>query len=152
MVSSSIRVHGLRHAFIGVIATLLAMLIVDPNLSNASGDNKEDGEKSTTVKLVIDFGDGFQKVYPSIPWVADMTVLDALNKAKDHSRGTKFRYTGSGATAFLTEIDSLKNQAGGADKKNWLYRVNGKRADKSFGVYSLNADDEIVWSFDVFKK
>lgn len=110
-----------------------------------------DEPAAETVKLVVDYGDGFQKRFTALPWVKGMTVLDVLNKAKAHPRGITFKHTGSGETAFLTQIDDVKNEGGGKDKKNWIYRVNDKLADRSCGVFAVKAGDEVVWKFDVYK-
>jgi len=36
-----------------------------------------------------------------------------------------------GETAFLTQIDELENEGRG---RNWIYRVNGELAKKSFAI------------------
>ena len=72
----------------------------------------------------IDFGDGFQKQYSTIPWKVNMTVLGVLEAAAKHPRPIRFRHRSSGETAFLEQIDDLKNEGG--DGRNWIYRVNGK--------------------------
>jgi hypothetical protein len=53
-------------------------------------------------------------------------------------------FRGSGATAFVTAIDDQKNEGIG---RNWTFAVNGKRANKSCGVWVLKASDSIVWRF-----
>ncbi len=57
----------------------------------------------------------------------------------------KFQERGSGATAFLTQLDDLKNEGSG---RNWIYRVNGQIADRSFAVYRLEAGDTVLWKFE----
>ena len=103
-----------------------------------------------TVKLVIDYGDCSQRVYLSLAWNDGDTVLSAMDKAKVHTHPLAFAYTGSEASVFVTEIDGMKNQGGGADKKNWLFWVNGKFGDRSAGVYPVQAADEIVWKFSLW--
>ncbi|MBI3462578.1 MAG: DUF4430 domain-containing protein [Planctomycetes bacterium] len=100
------------------------------------------------IRLVVDYNDGVEKHFTRIAWKKDMKVLDAMNQAKASPHGITLTYRGSGATAFLTQIDDLKNEGGGAGKKNWLYRVNGKLASKSFGVYILEPRDVVTWKFD----
>ena len=105
--------------------------------------------KPKLVRLIIDYNDGVEKHFTRLAWTKDMTVLDAMKQAQRSPHGITFRYTGRGATAFLTQIDDLKNQGGG--KKNWLYRVNGKLASKGFGVYVLEADDVVNWKFQQYR-
>jgi hypothetical protein len=138
-----------RRRFLGLCLAILAFLV--PSIAWIGDKAKADETKSSTVKLIIDYNDGAQKVFPAILWKNDMTVHDAMNQAQVNPHGIKFEAKGSGATAFLTQIDDLKNEGGGADKKNWLYRVNGKLAEKGFGAFVLNAGDEVVWKFDILK-
>lgn len=104
-----------------------------------------------SVKLIIDYNDGVEKHWTSIPWKEGMTVLDAMQAAKRHPHGLDFRFTGKGDSAFLTQIDDLKNEGGGDGKKNWILRVNQKLATEGFGVYRLKSKDVIRWKFEVFK-
>jgi hypothetical protein len=115
--------------------------------SSAPADDK----RTDAVKLVIDYNDGAQKVFPEIAWTDSMTVLDAMEKAKAPAHGITFNYKGKGDTAFLTQIDDLQNEGGGKDKKNWQFWVNGAYADKSFGAWKLKSGDEVLWKFDTYK-
>jgi hypothetical protein len=100
-------------------------------------------EPAKTVRLTIDYGDGVQKVI-ALEWKDKLTVLAALEAAARHPRGIKFAHRGTGASAFVTAIDDLTNEGRG---RNWTYTVNGKRADKSCGVWMVAADDAIVWRY-----
>lgn len=101
-------------------------------------------EPPTTIKLVIDYGDNVQKQFTAIAWKNEMTVADAMSAAAKHPRGIRYESRGSGATLFLFKIDDLKNEGFG---KNWLFYVNGKTGDASFGVTKLSAGDEVLWKF-----
>lgn len=105
-------------------------------------------EAAKTVTVVIDYNDGVQKRFTAITWTAKMTVFDAMQMAARHPRGIKFKHKGNGATALLTKIDNLENEGRG---RNWLYRVNGKLADRSFGVFQLAAGDTVLWKFDKYR-
>jgi hypothetical protein len=102
-------------------------------------------EPAEAIRLIVDYGDGVQKHFTALPWKDGMTVLDAMKAAQEHRRGIKLQYRGSGATAFLTQIDDVKNE--GADR-NWVYRVNDQLADRSFGVFQLKAGDTVLWKFE----
>ena len=101
------------------------------------------------VVLTIDYGDGMQKRFPTIPWKEKMTVVDALQWADRHSRGIEFTSRGKGATLLVSKIDDLKN--GSEDKKNWVFRVNGKLADRSCGIFPVKRGDRILWKFEEYK-
>ncbi len=96
------------------------------------------------VELVIDFGDGVEKRFSRLAHRPGITVLDALQLAASHPRGVRFEHRGKGETAFVTRIDDLSNEGRG---RNWTYRVNGQRADRSAGVWILSAGDKVVWTF-----
>ena len=102
-------------------------------------------EPAATVRLVVDYGDGVAKHFNALPFRDEMTVLDAMKAAQEHRRGIKFEHRGSGATAFLTQIDEVKNEGSG---RNWVYRVNDQLADRSFAVYRLKAGDTVLWKFE----
>ena len=103
------------------------------------------------VRLIVDYGDGVQKHFTAIAWRKDMTVFDAMSQAKASPHGIMFQHTGSGSTAFLTRIDDLQNQGGGSGKHNWLFWVNTKLGDKSFGEYKLEPSDVVMWKFSAQK-
>lgn len=98
-------------------------------------------------RLVIDFGDGVEKHFKELKWVEEATVLDLLRQADAHSRGIDLVYVGRGTTAFVTQIDDLKAQGFGGDKRNWIFFVNGKPADRGCGVFRVRRGDEIRWRF-----
>ena len=93
------------------------------------------------VTLSIDFGDSRQKNFDAIPWRSGMTVADAMKAAL----GVTVAHKGSGQSTFVTAIDGIENQ--GADGQNWMYKINGKIADRSFAVYELKPGDRILWTF-----
>ena len=94
-----------------------------------------------TVRLVIDYGDGFFKVFDGLSWAKGNTVLDTLNAAKASAHPITFSYTGQGTSAFLTEIDGVVNQGGGSSAKNWQFWVNSTYADRSFAIFGVQALD-----------
>lgn len=102
------------------------------------------------VELVIDYGDGVERRFTRIPFEDGMTVLGALRSAAEHPRGITFEKTGSGEAAMLTKIDDLANQTTSGDK-NWIYRVNGKLATKSFDAYVLSPGDVILWRLEAYE-
>lgn len=101
-----------------------------------------------TVGLVIDYDDGVEKHFRHLAWKSGMTVLDVLQAAKQHPRGIQFVYRGQGDTAFLTQIDDLKNEGRG---RNWIFSVNGQLGERSFAVTELKASDRVLWKFTQYK-
>ena len=101
------------------------------------------------VQLTIDYGDGFQKRYTSIPWEKKMTVLDTLEFAAEHPRRIRFKHRSSGSTAFLTSIDGLENEGGRG--KNWIYWINEEQGDRSFAIRVLHAGDHVLWKFGAYE-
>jgi uncharacterized protein DUF4430 len=126
-----------RAAAILLAAMLLAVA--------AAGDRAH--AQSATVRLVVDYGDGVTKTITGLPWAKGSTVLDVMNAATDRPHGITFSYTGSGASALLTRIDDVANEGGGGAKKNWQLWINTSYADRSFGVYEVQALDVVFWRF-----
>lgn len=99
-----------------------------------------------TVSVGVDYGDGSEKRFSAIAWQEGTTVLEALQSAAKHPRGPTFKHRGSGATAFVSQIDDVANAGGGG--KNWRFHVNGKLADQGCGVFPLKAGDAVLWKFE----
>jgi hypothetical protein len=105
-------------------------------------------QKTSTVRLVIDYGDGAQLHLTAIPWREGMTALDALSAAKSHRHGVSFLARGSGASTMVTKIGDLANEG---DGRNWLYSVNDKQAEMGAGAYKLAAGDVVLWKFKTYE-
>ena len=99
----------------------------------------------TDVTLSIRFADGKTREFRAVKYREDMTVLDLMEalKSKD-DKGLKFEHRGSGASAFLTSIDGVANGKG-RGAKYWIFRVNGKLGDRSFGTTRLKPGDTVLW-------
>lgn len=118
--------------------------------ATSTSDEDAGEKKEKTVKLAIDFGDGTERVYDSLPWSEGVTVLTAMDKAKAEAEPVTYGLSGSGDAAFVNEINGVKNEGTGSGKKNWLFWVNGKFADRSAAVYKIQPADEVVWKFTVW--
>ena len=95
-----------------VVALLGALLLV----AGTAGHHAS--AQPATVRLVIDYGDGVIKTIVDLPWAKGHTVLDVMNAAKTRSHGINFAYSGSGGTAFLTQIDDAsRTRAAGAARR-----------------------------------
>lgn len=100
---------------------------------------------SKTIALTIEFPGDVELHYKAIPFTEDMTVFDALSAASKHSHPLRFKHTGSGEFAFLTEIDGVKNE--GPSGKNWTYNVDGQRAKVGMGSMKLKTGGQVHWIF-----
>ena len=124
------------------LAALFAVMLL---LAGTTQDRP--AAQTATVRLVIDYGDGVIKTMTGLAWSKGNTVLDVMNAAKSHPHGITFSYTGSGGSSFLTKIDDVANEGGGAAKKNWQLWVNTMYADRSFGAYEVQAFDVVFWRY-----
>src|SRR5436190_24218213 len=84
-----------------LVAIGLAYATAISQQANADPPKEPEAAKDT-VKLVIDYGDGVQKVFASIPWTKETTVMDALETASKHPRGIKFTHQGKGEAVLVT--------------------------------------------------
>ena len=107
--------------------------------------------KPSTVRLVVDYGDGVETHYKAIAWRDGMTVLDVLAAAKKHARPLAYSQRGSGRGALITQIGGLANEGGGATDKNWMYTVNGKAPEIGAGEQTVRPEDVILWKFQVYE-
>jgi len=108
--------------------------------------------KAAVVDLTVDDSGGHVKHF-TLPFQSGMTVLDVMNEAHNNANGIQFVYhptSGNPATFFLDSIDGVANQGGGAKSRNWIYRVNSKLGDRSFGVCKVAASVQISWKFDIY--
>ena len=109
-------------------------------------------QPSQTVDLAIDFPNPNSKHF-TLPYHPGMTVFDAMTEAQGQPHGIHFEYRGGRrdpSTLLLVSIDGVSNQGGGANKRNWTYRVNSILGDRSFGVCKIAASAHIEWQFDTF--
>jgi hypothetical protein len=97
------------------------------------------------VEMVFVFEDGVAKVVP-VEWHRGMTGLEALKRASEKPHGIRFRATGDGRAAFVTEIDSQASDVSG----NWLYWVNGEMPAVGCGAFELKSGDIVQWEFVPF--
>jgi hypothetical protein len=130
------------------LAAVLAAILLFANRQNEVPRNAATpavspsrlAEEPLRVSITIDFGDN--KVLSNrVPWLAGMTVRDLLSSASLAGFGEK----GRGESAFLVSIDDVQNE--GAGGRNWTYQVNGKHADRSYAVYELQPNDQVLWTF-----
>lgn len=102
------------------------------------------------VTLTVDYGDGFQKRFTSLTWRQGMTVLDVMSAARRHKQGhLEFKQQGRAATALLTRIDDVANEGGGG--RNWIYYVNGQKADRGFAILVVKPGDKVLWRFEEYQ-
>lgn len=143
--------RGRKWTLDAVVVAAAALIVVGAAFG-VDQDKSPDSRspEARTVRLIIDYNDGVEKHFTAVPWKKGMTVLDAMKFAKHCAHGIAFEYKGRGETALLTRIDDLANEGGGPGKKNWIYRVNDKLANKSFGVFELNASDVVLWKFTTY--
>ena len=141
----------MRHFSLSLCALLLSVAMSAPIRGDEPESKKsiEAPRKSSTVALIVDYGDGAQTHFPEIPWKDGMTVNDVLEFAAKHRHGISFKARGKGATALLYRIDDLENEGGSG--LNWIFRVNGKLGDRSFAITPLADGDRILWKFDEYR-
>lgn len=135
-----------RH--IAMLALLMVALASGFGYAQQPTEKKSTQTRSDHVTVVIDYGDGVQKHFTTIAWKQGLTVFDAMKAAQEHPRGIRFEYKGKGATAMLTKIDDLANEGRG---RNWMYRVDGEKADDSFGAHTLSSRSSVLWKFEEYR-
>jgi hypothetical protein len=130
------------------LAVALATILVAATMLTGGREASAAEPVRKTVTLVIDYADGVEKHFRELPWKAGTTVLDVMQAAQRHPRGIQFVYRSSGETAFLTQIDELKNEGGG---RNWIFSINGEVGKRSFAASEIKAADRVVWKFTQYQ-
>lgn len=108
-----------------------------------------------TARLFIDWGADYHtpavQAYDSLPFSPGMTLLDAMNRAKDRGNpALQFEYKGSGKDCFLTCIGGVCNDE--TKRYAWVYK-NYNDPDPSavaFCVYELKANASVVWDYEYY--
>lgn len=126
-----------------IVATAAFTAMIAAQETAPQADKPTDGKSKPTVSLTVELPGDVDIHYKAIPYVDGMTVFDVLTAASKHSRALKFKHTGSGEFAFLTEIEGVKNE--GASGKNWVYKVDGERAKVGMGSMKLTAGNQVLW-------
>ncbi len=139
-----------RNQFPLAISCLMACAATWSLIQLAHADGGPGKAHRQVVQIVIDYGNGVRKHYTRIGWRHEMTVLDAMNRAKELRPGLAFGSPGSGPTAIITQIDGIRNEGGGSGKRNWLYWVNDGFADAGIGAKRLDVGDVVIWRFDTY--
>lgn len=104
-----------------------------------------ESEDAEGVVVTIDFGGEAPREVANIPWNHGMTVRDAMQIAAAREADLRIHQRGEGEMAFLTQIGPQQNE--GPSGRNWIYKVNGKSADRSFAIQPIAPGDRVLWSF-----
>lgn len=146
------RTNKMAHRWLcGVCVALLAVFIAVgawPGSLRAQPATTHDNV-FRSVKLVVEYGEGFEKRYTALAWKKGMSVADAMGAARSMPapRGLAFESVGAGERAFLKSIDGVANEGGAQGARNWLYWINDEFADESFGAGELKPGDTATWRF-----
>jgi hypothetical protein len=130
-----------------LLLLVLGWVIIDRNYSNVEKEDVEQpgtqGEVSTEISLILNFGSEAKLQTQSIKIENDWTAFDALKKALerlDIELATKKYEQG----IFIEAIGEKKN---GDDNKYWLYYVNGKMPEVSCSKQFIKPGDKIEFKF-----
>lgn len=110
---------------------------------------------TTTITLVIDFGDGTQRRFTDLAFAPGMTVVDAMRAAAAHARPLVFESKGSGPGAIITSIEGIRDEGAGTNPgaaRAWQYWVNAAYGETSAGAAALKAGDRVSWAFRPYAK
>jgi len=146
----------MRHTLVLGFETVFALLVISTFVPEAQAwqapaTEKPQAKTATGVELSIRFADGKTRRFEPIAWHEGMTVLDLMQSCKgSDGKALKFEHRGSGATAFLTSIDGVANESGRGSKA-WIFRVNDKLGNRSFGTTELKPGDTVLWHFGKYE-
>ena len=105
---------------------------------------------SSSITLVIDFGDGTQRRFTDLPFSPGMTVLDAMSAAAAHARPLAFESKGSGPGAIITSIEGIRDEGARSapgTARAWQYWINAAYGETSVGAGALHPGDRVSWAY-----
>lgn len=73
-----------------------------------------------------------------------ITVYDFMSKLKDEGKITFTEKNYIGMGKFIISINGIKNSG----EQNWIYYVNGKKAQVGVSNYKINQGDIISWKYE----
>lgn len=112
----------------------------------AGSRGEPEAPASTTVRLQIDFGDGYEVQYSGLAFTKGLSAFGVLESAAAHAHPLAFKHKGSGSTAFVSEIGGIANGRG-TDGLYWQFRVNGEYGQHGAGSVPLKAGDTVRWFY-----
>ncbi len=112
---------------------------------------KEPTEKQTNTENTIVVTQKTTQAYVEIEDVRHVSniakntsVYDFMNKMKAEGKINFKEKTYTGMGKFIYEINDVKN----IGSKNWIYYVNGKKAQVGVSDYKINPGDVVSWKFE----
>ncbi len=127
------------------IACLPLILIFACSSTSTVAPLSESQSNATTGPVSIVVNDGESKVQCEVNNVAAGTTVEQVMRQVDDPR-IKIKISGSGTTAIITAINDLTNSGG----EGWIYRVDGKWADRGMGTFKLTPPVTITWQHGDF--
>lgn len=121
--------------------------------STATEDADEKGgweKKTVVIHYDLHFKDSLSLFsFGPIRWKKDMTVMDAMEAARD--LGMEFETKDvKGIGTFVNAIAGRENGSEGG--KYWMYCVNDTSAGEGAGSRKLNPSDDVVWHWGLPKE
>ncbi len=146
-----IRIMRRECGLAAVIISLLGVVLICPIALQAGEDKIESDAKA--VKLIVDYGDGVEKHFTSLPWKEGLTAYGALEQASHSTHGISFEAKdyGDSIGRLVTRIDDLASEKGGTAGRNWIYEVNGQMAKRACDKQTVQAGDVVSWTFSAWK-
>ena len=147
-----------------MLACIVSLVGCERSISRIQEDSTEKASTPGTVSITIEAASDSQITFEKVSVGSDATVLDAMEKARADTKNSgksessektedqtdlDFSFIGSGETAFLKSINGLENEGAGA--RNWMFKVNNTKGDRSFAAFKIKDGDKIVWQFKEFK-
>jgi hypothetical protein len=141
-----------------LLLVLLGVISLNHWFGHQEGSAEPNDERPETGEQAVDPAnavilateiEGSGRSSVSLTHQTEMTLLDLMQRAAEHSDDWRFHFQGRGAGAFLTQLAGLENE--GAGGRNWQYEVNGKRAEMSFGACPLSRGDRVLWKFGPYE-
>ncbi len=104
---------------------------------------------STTVSLMLDYGDGGIKVYKDISVTTGETMLQLL---ENQSKAATLNFTTKSYAGLGKIVETIGRKTNGEDGKYWQYWVNNQYVPVGAESYVIKPGDVTMWKFIKYKQ
>ncbi len=116
----------------------------DATTGDTSAVTASDADDGETIKVtVVIQGQDSQHEFTRTDIHAGVTVEEVMRSIDE----VPVTITGSGVTAFISEIDGVSTTS----TEGWKYKIDGVHAEKGIGSTKLDAPATISWAFGSYE-
>ncbi len=131
---------------LGILIAIGGVFILNSKEKSSPADSPLPSEKekieSQLIKNFVTLKINEQKIDSNIK--EKESIAELMTQLQDEGKITFTEKNYAGMGKFIEEINGIKNNG----DKNWIYYVNGKKAQIGISNYKLNPGDIVSWEYE----